>query len=283
MMGITLSQQRKLINNLALGLSLGAMIFGLFWLAWILWTTLDLGIAGLSWNLLTKMTPPPGSSGGGLLNAIAGSVLMVGLATVIGTPIGVFAGVYIAEYGRRTVLGQVTLFINDLLLSAPSIIVGLFVYAAYVSRMGNFSGSAGVIALALLVIPVVVKTTDNMLRLVPNTLREAAFALGAPKWVVINRVTLRAAAAGVVTGVLLAVARIAGETAPLLFTALSNQFWSMDLNKPMANLPVTIFKFAMSPFTDWQQLAWAGVFLITMGVLFLNILARVAFREKHKL
>lgn len=283
MIGITLSQQRQLINKLALGLSLGAMIFGLFWLAWILWTTLDLGIAGLSWNLVTKMTPPPGSSGGGLLNAIAGSMLMVGLATLIGTPIGVFAGVYIAEYGRRTVLGQVTLFINDLLLSAPSIIVGLFVYAAYVSRMGNFSGSAGVIALALLVIPVVVKTTDNMLRLVPNTLREAAFALGAPKWVVINRVTLRAAAAGVVTGVLLAVARIAGETAPLLFTALSNQFWSMDLNKPMANLPVTIFKFAMSPFTDWQQLAWAGVFLITMGVLFLNILARVAFREKHKL
>jgi phosphate transport system permease protein len=280
---MTLSQQRKFVNKLALGLSLAAMIFGLFWLAWILWTTIDLGVSGLSWNLLSKMTPPPGASNGGLLNAIAGSFFMVGLATVIGTPIGVFAGVYLAEYGRRTMLGQVTLFINDLLLSAPSIIVGLFVYAAYVSKMGNFSGFAGVIALALLVIPVVVKTTDNMLRLVPNTLREAAFALGSPKWVVINKVTLRAAAAGVVTGVLLAVARIAGETAPLLFTALSNQFWSLDLNKPMANLPVTIFKFAMSPFTDWQQLAWAGVFLITMGVLFLNILARVAFRDKHKL
>jgi phosphate transport system permease protein len=273
--------QRKLVNRIALTLSMLAMSFGLFWLAWILWTTINLGIAGLSWHLFTEMTPPPGSADGGLANAIAGSAMMVGLATLIGTPIGILAGVYLAEYGQRNWLGKATLFINDLLLSAPSIIIGLFVYAIYVAHMGNFSGIAGVFALALIVIPVVVRTTENMLRLVPNTLREAAFALGAPKWVMVIKVALRASASGVVTGVLLAVARIAGETAPLLFTALSNQFWSTDLNKPMANLPVTIFKFAMSPFKEWQELAWAGVFLITLGVLLLNILARVAFRQKH--
>lgn len=278
---LPLPLRRKLTNYVALTLSMLAMSFGLFWLAWILWTTVDLGISGLSLSLFTEMTPPPGAADGGLANAIAGSAVMVGLATLIGTPIGILAGVYLAEYGQRNWLGKATLFINDLLLSAPSIIIGLFIYAIYVAHMGNFSGLAGVFALALIVIPVVLRTTENMLRLVPNTLREAAFALGAPKWVVVSKVALRASVSGVVTGVLLAVARIAGETAPLLFTALSNQFWSMDMDKPMANLPVTIFKFAMSPFSEWQDLAWAGVFLITLGVLLLNILARVVFRKKH--
>ncbi|MBL0076402.1 MAG: phosphate ABC transporter permease PstA [Rhodocyclaceae bacterium] len=280
---ITLAAQRKLVNQIALAMSLMAMAFGLFWLIWILWTTLDLGLAGLSANLFTKMTPPPGASDGGLLNAIVGSTILVGSATLLGTPIGVFAGIYLAEFGQRTWLGSATRFINDLLLSAPSIVIGLFVYAIYVAQIGKFSALSGVVALALIVIPVVVRTTENMLKLVPNSLREAAYALGAPTWVVVMRVTLRASAAGVITGILLAVARIAGETAPLLFTALSNQFWSLNMNEPMANLPVTIFKFAMSPFKDWQELAWAGVFLITMGVLGLNILARVVFREKHKL
>jgi phosphate transport system permease protein len=229
------------------------------------------------------MTPPPGASDGGLLNAIVGSLILVTLATALGTPIGVLSGVYLAEYGRHTWLGRVTRFINDILLSAPSIVIGLFIYAVYVAKVGKFSGLSGVLALALIVIPVVVSTTENMLKLVPDTLREAAFALGAPKRIVIMRVTLKASVAGVITGVLLAVARIAGETAPLLFTALSNQFWSLSLNEPMANLPVTIFKFAMSPFQDWQQIAWAGVFLITVGVLLLNVVARVLFREKHKL
>jgi phosphate transport system permease protein len=227
------------------------------------------------------MTPPPGSEGG-LLNAIVGSLIMVGLATLVGTPVGIMAGIYLAEYGRGSWLGSATRFINDILLSAPSIIIGLFIYAIYVAQVGNFSGLAGVFSLALIVVPVVVRTTENMLQLVPNSLREAAYALGAPKWTVILRVTLRASAAGVVTGILLAVARISGETAPLLFTALSNQFWSTNLNAPMANLPVTIFKFAMSPYNDWQELAWAGVFLITLGVLGLNIATRVVFRKKHK-
>lgn len=279
---MNLLTRRKLVNRIALALSMAAMSFGLFWLAWILWTTLDLGIAGLSVDLFTKMTPPPGGSGG-LLNAIAGSTILVGMATLIGTPIGIMTGIYLAEYGRYTWLGRTTRFINDILLSAPSIVIGLFVYAVYVANVGKFSGFSGVLALALIVIPVVVATTENMLRLVPNSLREAAFALGAPKRIVIMSVTLRASMAGVITGVLLAVARIAGETAPLLFTALSNQFWSLDLGEPMANLPVTIFKFAMSPFTDWQQLAWAGVFLITLGVLGINIVTRILFREKHKL
>ena len=278
-----LRQKRKLVNKAALTLSMLAMAFGLFWLAWILFTTLELGIAGLSLDLFTKMTPPPGTSDGGLLNAIAGSLIMVSLATAVGTPIGVLAGIYLAEYGRHTWLGHVTRFINDILLSAPSIVIGLFVYAIYVAPMGNFSAMSGVVALALIVIPVVLATTENMLKLVPDSLREAAFALGAPKRTVIMQVTLKASVAGVLTGVLLAVARIAGETAPLLFTALSNQFWSLDLNKPMANLPVTIFKFAMSPFKEWQEIAWAGVFLITLGVLGLNIASRVIFRQKHKL
>lgn len=275
--------RRKIVNKIALAMSLAAMAFGLFWLAWILLTTLQLGIAGLSLDLFTKMTPPPGSEDpGGLRNAIAGSALMVSLATALGTPIGIMTGIYLAEYGRHTWLGSATRFINDILLSAPSIVIGLFIYAIYVANVGKFSGWSGVLALALIVIPVVVSTTENMLKLVPDTLREAAFALGAPKRVVIMRVTLKASVAGVITGILLAVARIAGETAPLLFTALSNQFWSLDLNEPMANLPVTIYKFAMSPFTEWQQLAWAGVFLITIGVLGLNIIARMVFRDRHK-
>jgi phosphate transport system permease protein len=276
-----LRKKRKIINKIALTLSLAAMSFGLFWLIWILATTLQLGVSGLSLTLFTQMTPPPGSAGG-LANAIFGSFVMVGLATLIGTPIGILAGIYLAEYGQHTALGHVTRFINDILLSAPSIVIGLFIYAAVVVPFGKFSGFAGVIALALIVIPVVIRTTENIMRLVPNSLREAASALGAPKWVVITMVTVRASQAGIITGILLAVARIAGETAPLLFTALSNQFWSTDLSEPMANLPVTIFKFAMSPFKDWQELAWAGVFLITLGVLLLNIAARVLFKNNIK-
>lgn len=276
-----LRTRRRLTNRIALGLSLAAMSFGLFWLCWILYTVLHLGLSGLSLDLFTKMTPPPGSSGG-LANAIVGSLILVGLATFIGTPIGILAGVYLGEYGQHTPLGVATRFINDILLSAPSIVIGLFVYAAYVAPMGKFSALAGILALALIVIPVVVRTTESMLLLIPDSLREAAFALGAPKWIVVMRVTIRSAKAGVVTGVLLAVARISGETAPLLFTALSNQFWSLDLREPMANLPMTIFKFAMSPFIDWQELAWAGVFLITLSVLALNVSARVFFREPTK-
>lgn len=277
---MNLLTKRKLTNKVALTLSLSAMLFGLFWLAWILWTVFELGVSGLSISLLTQMTPPPGDEVGGLSNAIVGSLILVALATLIGTPVGILAGIYLAEYGRFSILGKLTRFINDLLLSAPSIVIGLFVYAAVVAQTGKFSAWSGVIALALIVLPVVVRTTENMLQLIPNTLREAAFALGAPKSVVISKVTLRAARSGVVTGVLLAVARIAGETAPLLFTALSNQFWSLDMNEPMANLPVTIFKFAMSPFSNWQQLAWAGVFLITLGVLALNVVARVFLRAE---
>jgi phosphate transport system permease protein len=218
---------------------------------------------------------------GGLANAIAGSALMVTLATLIGTPVGLFAGIYLSEYGQRNVLGRLTQFINDILLSAPSIVIGLFIYSVVVTRSKTFSGWAGVLALALIVIPVVVRTSENMLNLIPNALREAAYALGAPKWRVILSITLKAARAGVVTGVLLAVARIAGETAPLLFTALSNQFWTTNLTDPMASVPVTIFKFAMSPYANWQSLAWVGVFLIALGVLGLNILARVIFRNRN--
>jgi phosphate transport system permease protein len=276
-----LKQRRKLTNKLTLGLSLGAMAFGLLWLAWILFDVIVLGVGGLSAQLFTVDTPPPGGQGG-LRNAIVGSLMLVALATLLGAPVGVLAGIYLAEYGQKGWLGSTTRFINDILLSAPSIVIGLFVYALIVMRMGSFSGIAGVVALALIVVPVVVRTTENMLTLVPNSLREAAFGLGAPKWIVVRSVTLRAARAGVVTGILLAVARIAGETAPLLFTALSNQFWSVDLTEPMANLPVTIFKFAMSPFSDWQSLAWAGVFLITLGVLAINVTARVLFKEEIK-
>lgn len=272
--------RRKLINKFALSMSMAAMAFGLFWLAWILYTVLSLGLGGINLDIFTKMTPPPGAADGGLLNALAGSGIMVGLATLIGTPLGILAGIYLAEYGKTTWLGAVTRYVNDLLLSAPSIVIGLFVWTVVVARTGNYSAWSGIIALALIVVPVVVRTTENMLQLVPNSLREAAFALGAPKHVMILSVTLRAAKAGVVTGVLLAVARIAGETAPLLFTALSNQFWTLNLNEPMANLPVTIFRFAMSPFDEWQKIAWAGVLIITFGVLALNIVARVFFRQK---
>lgn len=277
---LAMHNKRKRINAVALTLSLGAMAFGVFWLVWILFQTIYLGIGGLNWATLTEMTPPPQGEGGGLANALFGSFVMVSLATLIGTPIGILAGVYLAEYGQKSWLGSAVRFINDILLSAPSIVIGLFVYAVIVAKMKSFSGIAGSIALALLVIPVVIRTTENMLSLVPNALREAAYALGTPKWKVIIMVTLRAARAGVITGVLLAVARIAGETAPLLFTALNNQFWNADLSKPMASLPVTIFKFAMSPYENWQQLAWAGVFLITVAVLGLNILARFLTRQK---
>ncbi|MEJ5897123.1 MAG: phosphate ABC transporter permease PstA [Aquabacterium sp.] len=272
-------KSRKMVNLLALTLSLAAMAFGLVWLIWILAETIRLGVGGLSWSILTEMTPAPGDEGG-LANAIMGSLLMVGLATLIGTPVGVMSGIYLAEYGQRGALGSITRFINDILLSAPSIVVGLFIYSVVVTRMQSFSAWAGVLALALIVVPVVIRTTENMLTLVPQALREAAYALGTPKWRVILTITLKSARAGVVTGVLLAVARIAGETAPLLFTALSNQFWSADMSAPMASLPVTIFKFAMSPYENWQKLAWAGVFLITLGVLALNIIARVLFRQR---
>ena len=271
--------KRKRINQLALTLSLGAMLFGLVWLVWILWQTVWLGIDGLTWATLTEMTPAPNDPGG-LANAMYGSFLMVMLATFVGTPIGIMAGIYLAEYKPVSWLSSVTRFVNDILLSAPSIVIGLFVYSLVVARYKSFSGWAGVVALALIVIPVVIRTTENMLQLVPPGLREAAYALGTPKWKVITSITLRAARAGVVTGILLAVARISGETAPLLFTALSNQFWTSSLSEPMASLPVTIFKFAMSPYQNWQQLAWAGVFLITLAVLGLNILARLLTRQK---
>ena len=278
---LPMHRRRKLVNIVALSLSLAAMAFGLIWLIWILWDTLLLGVKGLGATTFLQDTPPPNSEGGGLRNAIVGSLVMVSSATAIGTPIGVLAGIYLAEYGQRGWLGSLTRFINDILLSAPSIVIGLFVYTIVVAQARSFSAFAGIVALALIVIPVVIRTTENMLSLIPNALREATFALGAPKWVMIWRVTLKAARAGVVTGVLLALARIAGETAPLLFTALSNQFFTLNLGEPMANLPVTIFKFAMSPFANWQAMAWAGVFLITIGVLTLNILARVLFRQKH--
>ncbi|CAN5403793.1 phosphate ABC transporter permease PstA [soil metagenome] len=270
---------RKRVNQIALALSLAAMAFGVFWLVWILWETLRQGIGGLALATFTEMTPPPNEEGG-IANAIFGSLVMVALATFVGTPIGIMAGIYLAEYNPKGWLSSVTRFVNDILLSAPSIVIGLFVYAVVVAYFKTFSGLAGSLALALIVIPVVIRTTENMLQLVPPGLREAAYALGAPKWKVIISITLRAARAGVVTGILLAVARIAGETAPLLFTALNNQFWTADVTQPMASLPVTIFKFAMSPYENWQQLAWAGVFLITVAVLALNILARVLTRSK---
>ncbi|SAL31608.1 phosphate transporter permease subunit PtsA [Caballeronia peredens] len=277
---VKLQRRRRGTNAIALTLSLAAMAFGLLWLVWILFTTLRLGIGGLSVDLFTQSTPPPNTDGGGLANAIVGSLMLVVLATCVGTPLGILAGVYLAEYGQKRWLANVTRFINDILLSAPSIVVGLFVYALVVAKVGRFSGWAGVIALALLQIPIVIRTTENMLKLVPNALREAAFALGTPKWKMVMSITLKASIGGIVTGVLLAIARIAGETAPLLFTALSNQFFSWDMSQPVANLPVTIYKFAMSPFPQWQSLAWAGVFLITLGVLGLNILARAIFSKK---
>ena len=275
-----LHARRKLTNAVALTLALLAMAFGIFWLIWILVETVRLGVGGMSLSLFTEMTPPPQAEIGGLANAIFGSLAMVTLATLLGTPIGILAGIYLAEYSQRSWLGQMTRFINDILLSAPSIVIGLFIYSVVVAQTKTFSGWAGVLALALIVIPVVIRTTENMLSLIPNALREAAYALGTPKWRVIMTVTLKAARAGVITGILLAFARIAGETAPLLFTALSNQFWTSDMSQPMASLPVTIFKFAMSPYENWQKLAWAGVFLITLGVLILNIVARTFFRNR---
>ena len=276
---MNLYTKRLFVNRFNLFVSLLAMLFGLFWLAWILYTLVVAGFTALGPSLFLQMTPPPGSSGG-LLNPIAGSLLMAAVGTLIGTPVGIMAGIYLAEFGSRGWLAPVTRFINDVLLSAPSIVIGLFIYEVYVVHTRHFSAWAGTMALALIVVPVVIRTTENMLRLVPDSLREAAAALGASQWKVITLVTVRAAKAGIVTGVLLAVARISGETAPLLFTALNNQFWSVDMNAPMANLPVVIFQFAMSPYDSWQHLAWAGALIITLGVLVLNILACVFFRNR---
>jgi phosphate transport system permease protein len=272
-------RRRLLLNRFNLAMSLATMAFGMLFLFWIVAVLVQNGYSALSPALFTKMTPPPGSSGG-LLNAIIGSLLIVGAATFISTPIGILAGIYLAEFGRDGWLARATRFINDILLSAPSIILGLFVYTIVVLPSQHFSGWAGSLALALIAIPVVVRTTENMLRLVPSSMREAAVALGAPMWKVIVMVTLKAARGGVVTGILLAIARMSGETAPLMFTALNNQFWSADMNGPMANLPVVIFQFAMSPFDDWKALAWAAALLITLAVLGLNILARTVFRQR---
>ena len=271
--------RRQKVNQFAIALSMCAMVFGLVWLVWILWDTIILGVGGLTASTFTEMTPAPNDAGG-LANAIYGSFIMVSLATLIGTPIGVLAGIYLAEYSPKSHLSNLTRFVNEILLSAPSIVIGLFVYNLVVATTKTFSGWAGVIALSLIVIPVVIRTTENMLLLVPAGLREAAYALGTPKWKVIVGITLKAASSGVVTGILLAVARISGETAPLLFTALNNQFWNSSLSGPVASLPVTIFKFAMSPYQNWQELAWAGVFLITVAVLGLNILARLLTRPQ---
>jgi phosphate transport system permease protein len=262
-----------------LALALGALAFGLFWLFWIIYTLIVKGGGALSLSLLTEPTPPPGAMGG-LLNAIIGSVLMAFFGTLMGTPIGILAGTYLAEYGKTGWLAPATRFLNDVLLSAPSIVIGLFIYAVYVAQVGHYSGWAGACALAILVIPVVVRSTDNMLSLVPNSLREAAAALGCPQWKIITLISYRAARSGMITGILLAIARISGETAPLLFTALNNQFMSLNMNAPMANLPVVIFQYAASPFQDWNDLAWAGAVLITLLVLGINILARVLFRKK---
>ena len=273
-------RRRRMVNGAMLFISGLTMAFGLFWLAWILIVLLQKGFGALELSLFTQMTPPPGSQGG-LLNAIVGSLMMAVMATLIGTPIGILAGTYLAEFGRRGWLAPATRFINDILLSAPSIVIGLFVYSVYVAQVKHFAGWGGAFALALIVIPVVVRTTDDMLKLVPDSLREAAAALGAPAWKMIVFVSYRAARAGIITGILLAVARISGETAPLLFTALNNQFWSLNMNSAMANLPVVIFQFAMSPYPDWHNLAWGGAILITLSVLFLNILARSLFRREN--
>src|SRR5690554_2313187 len=271
-------KRRQWRNRVMLALSSAAVIFGLFWLFWIILTLLTKDADALSFTLLTQPTPPPGGEGG-LLNAIVGSVLMALVATLIGTPIGILAGTYLAEYGSRGWLAPATRFLNDVLLSAPSIVIGLFIYAVYVAQVGHYSGWAGALALAIIVIPVVVRSTDTMLLLVPNSLREAAAALGCPKWRIITLICYRAARSGMITGVLLAIARISGETAPLLFTALNNQFMSLNMNAPIANLPVVIFQYAASPFEDWNRLAWAGAVLITLLVLGINIAARSLFRK----
>ena len=281
-MNNSLYAKRRRANWIGLTLSMSAMALGLTVLLWILWVLFSNGIAGLDGNIFTADTPAPGTEGGGLRNALLGSLMIVGLAVLVSTPIGILAGVYLAEYGDSSKTAEVTRFVTDIMLSAPSIVLGLFVYAIAVATVGNFSGYAGSLALSLIAIPVVVRTTENMLRLVPGSLREAAFALGAPRWKVATMVTLRAAKSGVITGLLLAVARIAGETAPLLFTALNNQFFSTDMSGPMANLPVVIFQFALSPYDNWIRLAWSGALIITMTVLVLNVLARVFFREKVK-
>jgi len=278
----SLYARRRRANWIGLTLSMSAMALGLFVLLWILWVLFSNGIAGLDANIFTADTPAPGSEGGGLRNALLGSLMIVGLSVLVSTPVGILAGVYLAEYGDTSKTAEITRFVTDIMLSAPSIVLGLFVYAIAVATVGNFSGYAGSLALSLIAIPVVVRTTENMLRLVPGSLREAAFALGAPRWKVATMVTLRAAKSGVITGLLLAVARISGETAPLLFTALNNQFFSTDMGGPMANLPVVIFQFALSPYDNWIRLAWSGALIITLTVLVLNILARVVFREKTK-
>lgn len=272
---------RRNKNRIALCFSIVTMAFGLFWLAWLLYSTLTRGISGMSWTLFTESTPATGTPGGGLANAIVGSGLFIFWSTIIGTPLGILAGIYLAEYSQRSLFAELVRFVNDILLSAPSIVVGLFIYFIVVMNTGGFSGWAGILALTLLQIPIVVRTTENMLKLVPNNLREAAYALGTPKWKIIGRITLKASVSGIVTGVLLAIARIAGETAPLLFTALSNQFYNTNLSSPTASLPVVIFNFAMSPYKHQQTLAWAGVLLITVFVLMLNILARIIFSKNR--
>ena len=273
-------QRRLLAHRIGISLSFLAMLLGIFFLLWILFTLFVKGFSAINLNMLTQMTPPPGDEGGGLLNAILGSLMMVGFSTLISTPIGILAGIYLAEYGEENWFANLTRFVTDIMLSAPSIVIGLFVYAVVVANMKHFSGWAGSVAISLIAIPVIVRTTDNLLQLVPGSLREAAFALGAPRWKVAILVRLRAVKAGVITGVLLAVARISGETAPLLFTALNNQFFSADMNKPMANLPVVIYQFAMSPYENWRALAWGGALLVTLSVLSLNILSRTLFTQK---
>jgi phosphate transport system permease protein len=275
-----LYRRRQIANSLGMATSMVAMALGLAVLLWILVVLFSNGIAAVDWDMLTKDTPAPGTDGGGLRNAIVGSLMMVGLSVLVATPVGILAGIYLTEYGDRSKTAELTRFVTDIMLSAPSIVIGLFVYAIAVATFGRFSGYAGSMALSLIAVPVVMRTTENMLRLVPGSLREAAFALGAPRWKVSLSVTLRAAKSGVITGVLLAIARISGETAPLLFTALNNQFFSTDMSKPMANLPVVIYQFAMSPYDNWIRLAWGGALLVTLAVLLLNILARVFFREK---
>jgi phosphate transport system permease protein len=279
-MNPSLYRRRRLSNRVGLTLSMTAMGLGLAVLLWILFVLFYNGLSGVDLNLFTQDTPAPGTEGGGLRNAIVGSLMMLGLTVLVSTPVGILAGVYLAEYGDTSRTAEFTRFVTDIMLSAPSIVLGLFVYAIAVATVGHFSGYAGSLALSLIAVPVVVRTTENMLRLVPGSLREAAFALGAPRWKVATMVTLRAARSGVITGLLLAVARISGETAPLLFTALNNQFFNADMSKPMANLPVVIFQFAMSPYDNWIRLAWAGALLITLAVLVINIVARVFFRER---
>jgi len=278
-MKTTLYLRRQITDYVAKVMATLATLFGLFWLAWILWTTVSKGLPALKWSLFTQMTPPPGSDGG-LLNAFAGSIIMSGLAVLIGTPIGIAAGTYLAEYARNTKLGETIRFVNDILLSAPSIIIGLFVYELMVRQMGHFSAIAGAVALSFIVLPVVVRTTDEMLQLVPSSMRESALALGVPQWKVIRQVLYRASLAGIITGVLLAFARISGETAPLLFTALNNQYWTTSLREPMANVPVVIFQYAMSPYEFWHALAWAGAFVVTMLVLVLGLVSRALLLRK---